>query len=244
MESQLEQARRDCERVQHLLEAGAISQAEFDRQIAACTTQQWSAAAAEAQHGQAAKVLGDSLIRAPFDGIIGERFVNVGQYVDARTAVASVYQPDPIRIQLTVPEANVAAIVLGTPVGFTVAAYGDETFVGNVRYISPNVRESTRDLVVEAVLPNHDGRLKPGMFGTGRLLLAMPRTAVVPASALLRDDSGARLFVVVGSQIEERMVQVGETKDDAVAILHGVSVGDRVVDKPGPDVRDGALVAE
>jgi RND family efflux transporter MFP subunit len=243
-ESQLEEARRDCERVQHLLEAGAISQAEFDRQTAACTTQQWSAAAVEAQQSQATKVLGDSLIRAPFDGIVGERFVNVGQYVEARTAVASIYQADPIRIQLTVPEANVAAIALGMPVTFTVAAYGDDPFVGNIRYISPNVREATRDLVVEALLANRDGRLKPGMFGTGRIVLATPRTPVVPTSVLVRDDSGARLFVVVGSQIEERMVQLGEPKDDVVAVLRGVSVGERVVDKPGPDVRDGASVVE
>jgi RND family efflux transporter MFP subunit len=158
--------------------------------------------------------------------------------------VASVYQPDPIRIQLTVPEANVAAIVIGTPVTFTVAAYGEEQFVGYVRFISPNVRESTRDLVVEAVMSNRDGRLKPGMFGTGRLLLATPRTAVVPASVLVRDESGARLFAVVGSQVEERMVQLGETKDDVVAVLHGVSPGDRVIDRPGPDVRDGASVTE
>jgi RND family efflux transporter MFP subunit len=243
-ESQLEEARRDCDRVQHLLEAGAISQAEFDRQTAACTTQQWSAAAVEAQHGQAAKVLGDSLIRAPFDGIVGERFVNVGQYVEPRTAVASVYQPDPIRIQLTVPEANVASIVADMPVSFTVAAYGDESFAGNVRYVSPNVREATRDLVIEAMLPNRDLRLKPGMFGTARLLIATPRTAVVPTSVLVRDDSSARVFAVVGSQIEERTVQLGETKDDVVAVLHGVSTGDRIVDKPGPDVRDGALVVE
>jgi len=243
-ETQLEEARRDCERVRHLLEAGAISQAEFDRQTAACTTQQWSAAAAEAQHGQAAKVLGDSLIRAPFDGIVGERYVNVGQYVEPRTAVASVYEPDPIRIQLTVPEANVASIAMDMPVSFTVTAYGEESFVGNVRYVSPNVREATRDLVIEAVLPNRDLRLKPGMFGTARLLLASPRTAVVPASVLVRDDSGARLFAVVGSQVEERTVQLGEAKGDVVAVLHGVSAGDRIVDQPGPDVRDGALVVE
>jgi RND family efflux transporter MFP subunit len=243
-ESQLDEARRDCDRVKHLLEAGAISQAEFDRQTAACTTQQWSSAAVQAQHKQAAKVLGDSAIRAPFDGILGERFVNVGQYVEPRTAVASVYQPDPIRIQLTVPEANIAAVVVDLPVAFSVAAYGEERFVGSVRYISPNVRESTRDLVVEAVLPNHDGRLKPGMFGTGRLLLGMPRTSVVPASALVRDDSGARLFAVVGSTVEERMVQLGESKDDLVAVLRGVTAGDRIVDKPGPEVRDGASVVE
>jgi RND family efflux transporter MFP subunit len=241
-ESQLDEARRDCDRVKHLLEAGAISQAEFDRQTAACTSQQWSAVAAQAQHQQAAKVLGDSAIRAPFDGIVGERFVNVGQYLDPRTAVASLYQPDPIRIQLTVPESNIPAASVGTKVSFSVAAYPNESFVGTVQYVSPNVRESTRDLVVEALVPNADGRLRPGMFASGRMLLGQPRRAVVPESVLVRDDSGARLFVVVGSQIEERTVQIGESLDGVVAVLHGVRAGDRVVDKPGPEVRDGARV--
>src|SRR5271170_5970214 len=75
-QEQLDQARRECERVKHLLETGAISQAEFDRQTSQCTSQQWSATAAEAQQQSATKLLGDTRIRAPFDGIIGERMVN------------------------------------------------------------------------------------------------------------------------------------------------------------------------
>ncbi len=85
-QEQLEQAQRECERVKHLLETGAISQAEFDRQTSQCTSQQWSATAAEAQQQSATKLLGDTRIRAPFDGIIGERMINVGQYVAAEHA--------------------------------------------------------------------------------------------------------------------------------------------------------------
>ena len=118
-QSQLDQARRDCERVKHLLDTGAISQADYDRQIAQCTAQQWSAAAADAQGKSATKVLGDTSIRAPFDGIIGERYVNVGQYVQPSTRVASIYNADPLRLELTVPEANVAAIRPDMPVSFS-----------------------------------------------------------------------------------------------------------------------------
>jgi membrane fusion protein (multidrug efflux system) len=78
--TQLEQARRDCERSTHLFETGAISKAEYDRTAALCESSQWSAAAANAQERTATKVLGDMLVRAPFDGVIGERYVNVGQY--------------------------------------------------------------------------------------------------------------------------------------------------------------------
>jgi membrane fusion protein (multidrug efflux system) len=241
-QSQLDQARIDCERVKHLLETGAISQADYDRQTSSCTSQQWSAAAAEAQQQSAVKLAGDSNIRAPFDGFVGERYVNLGQYVQASTRVASVYAPDPLRLELTVPEVNVGAIVQDMPVQFTVTAYGDRVFTGNVRYISPNVREASRDLVVEAVVPNSDLKLKPGMFAVATIDLGTKPRAVVPKTAVVQDDTGARVFVVSSSQIQERLVQLGQAAGDVVAIIQGVKAGDSVVVSPGPDVRDGARV--
>jgi RND family efflux transporter MFP subunit len=242
-QSQLEQAQRECGRVKHLLDTGAISQADYDRQTSQCTAQQWSATAAEAQQQSATKLLGDTRIRAPFDGIIGERMINVGQYVESRTTVATIYSPDPLRLQLTVPEANLASIHEGVAVTFSVAAFGDQTFTGTIKFISPNVRESSRDLVAEAVVPNPDGKLKPGMFAVARLELGEKKNPVVSATALERDDTAARLFVVGGDQrVQERLVRLGESKGDLVAVLSGVRPGETVVLKPGPDVRDGARV--
>jgi membrane fusion protein (multidrug efflux system) len=241
-QSQLDQARRDCERVKQLLDTGAISQAEYDRQTSQCSAQQWSAAAAEAQGQSATKIVGDANIRAPFDGIVGERYVNVGQYVSPSTRVASVYSPDPLRLELTVPEANVAAVKPDMTVTFTVVAFGGETFSGAVKYISPNVREATRDLVVEAVVPNADGKLKPGMFAVAKVLVASPPTAVVPSDALVRDETGARAYVVVEGAAQERVVQTGESVGDTVAVLSGLSPGEKVVVKPSPELHDGARV--
>jgi RND family efflux transporter MFP subunit len=241
-EEQLEEARRDCGRVKHLLETGAISQAEFDKQTSQCTSQQWSAAAAQAQQQSASKLLGDANIRAPFDGIVGERYINVGQYVQPSTRVASVYAPDPLRLELTVPEASVGAIKQDMSVRFTVTAYGDQIFTGSVKYISPNLRESTRDLVIEAVVPNGDLKLKAGMFAVARIELGAKPHAVVPKAAVVTDDTGSRVFVVTGAQVQERLVQLGEAQGDAVAVIDGVKPGEMVVVQPGPDVRDGAQV--
>ena len=241
-QSQLEEARRECERVKHLLDTGAISQADYDRQTSSCTSQQWSAAAAEAQQRSASKLVGDATIRAPFDGFIGERYVNLGQYVLASTRVASVYQPDPLRLELTVPEANVAAIKPDLPVHFTVTAFGDQVFTGSVKYISPNLRESSRDLVIEAVVANSDFKLKPGMFAVARIDLGDKPRPVVPKSAVQQDDTGARVYVVDKQQVQERLVQLGETVGDVTAIVEGVRAGENVVVQPGPDVRDGARV--
>ncbi len=242
-QSQLEQSQRECERVKHLLDSGAISRADYDRQTSQCTAQQWSATAAEAQQQSATKLVGDARIRAPFDGVIGERLINVGQYVELSTRIASIYKPDPLRLQLTIPEANLASIHEGVPVSFTVAAFGDERFAGTMTFISPNVREASRDLIAEAVVSNPDGRLRPGMFAVARLQLAEQPKPVVSSKAIARDDTEARVFVVgPDKRVQERLVRVGESKGDVVAVLSGVRPGETVVLQPGPDVRDGARV--
>ncbi len=242
-QEQLEQAQRECARVKHLLETGAISQADFDRQTSQCSAQQWSATAAEAQQQSATKLLGDTRIRAPFDGIIGERMINVGQYVEPSTRVASIYLADPLRLELTIPEADLASIHEGVDVSFSVAAFGDEKFAGTIRFISPNVREASRDLVAEAVVANPDGKLRPGMFAVAKLELGEKPSPVVALNALARDDTAARLFVVgTDNRVQERLVRLGETKGDLVAVLSGAKTGEAVVLAPGPDVRDGARV--
>ena len=237
----LEQAQKDCERVKALKDSGSISQAEFDRVTSQCQATQWSAAAAAAQQQNAQKIVGDSVIRAPFSGIVGERYVNVGQYVQAQTQIVSLYTPDPLRLELTVPEANVAGVHADAPVSFTVSAFGDERFNGTVKLISPNVRPTTRDLVIEAFCPNADQRLKPGMFAVARLQTAEKPQPAVPTNAIVKVAETSRVFVVVEKRVAERIVQTGGDKDGFTAIVAGLKVGEIVVVSPGPDVRDGAL---
>ena len=240
--SQADLAKRDCDRGQTLFDTGAISKAEYDRTMAQCNSSRFSVAAAEAQQATAAKTVGDANIRAPFAGVIGERFANVGQYVQPSTRVASLYSVDPLRLELTVPEANVALVHQELPVDFQVAAYGDQRFTGKVRFISPIVRTQSRDLVVEAVVPNAEGKLRPGMFATVKLLVGERPTAVVAPDAVQKNAGAARVYVVSKGHIEERVVQIGETKDGVVAIQGGLKPGEIVVMKPGPEVRDGARV--
>ena len=240
--AQLEQAQRECERVKALKDSGAISQAEYDRVTSQCQTTQWSAAAAQAQQKNAQKIVGDSIIRAPFTGVIGERYVNVGQYVAPSTKIVSLYTPDPLRLELTVPEANIGGVKAEQSVVFTVSAFGDETFTGAVKYISPNVRPTTRDLVIEAFCPNSDLKLKPGMFAVARLETAEKKVPAVPTTALMKQEDVTRAFAVVNKRVEERIVQTGSEREGMTAILVGLKPGEQVVLSPGPDVRDGAQV--
>lgn len=240
--SQLEQARRECDRVKQLRETGAISQAEFDRTTSQCQTQQWSLTAAQAQQQTATKVLGDTRIRAPFDGVIGERRVEVGQFVAPNTTVATIYTPDPLRLEITVPEMRVGAIKTDMAVRFRVSAYENEVFAGTVRFISPHIRPSTRDLVVEAVVANADHRLRPGMFAVAKLPLAEKPMPVISAKSVRTEEGVARAFVVIDKLAQERLIQAGEERDGFVGVTSGIKEGERVIVEPGPNVRDGARV--
>jgi membrane fusion protein (multidrug efflux system) len=240
--AQLEQAQRECERVKALRDTDAISKAEYDRVMAQCQTTQFSAAAAQAQQQNAQKIVGDAIIRAPFTGIVGERYVNVGQYVQPSTKVASLYAPDPLRLETTVPETSVAKVKTDVQLVFKVAAYGDEKFTGTVKFVAPNLRPSTRDMVIEAIVPNADRKLKPGMFAVASIPILEKTLPSVPQAALVKKPTDARVFVVANNRIEERIVQPGAEKDGRVAVLVGVKPGEKVVVSPGADVRDGATV--
>jgi membrane fusion protein (multidrug efflux system) len=240
--AQVEQAQRECERVKALKNSGAISQAEYDRVTSQCQTSQWSAAAAAAQQQNAQKVVGDSVIRAPFAGIIGERYVNVGQYVQPSTRIVSLYAPDPLRLELTVPEANIGGLKVEQPVVFTVSAYGDAKFQGTVKFISPNVRPTTRDLIIEALAPNPDVRLKPGMFAVAHLETGEKPQLAIPSLGIVKSAELAKVFAVIDKRVNERIVQTGAERDGMTAVLVGLKAGEQVVVSPGPDVRDGAQV--
>jgi membrane fusion protein, multidrug efflux system len=240
--SQAELARSECERGKKLLEAQVITQTEYDRRMANCSVTGSSVAAASANREAASKMVRDAQIRAPFAGVIGDRWVNVGQYVRPDSRVASLYQMDPLRLELTVPEAAIGSIKEGMAVDFQVAAHGEERFTGTVKFVSPAVRKQSRDLLVEATVPNGDGRLRPGMFAVARLLAGEPKTAVIPVGAVKREGTTARVFAVVEGIIEERLVQAGEERGGVVAVGGGLKPGETVVVNPGERVRDGARV--
>ncbi len=137
--------------------------------------------------------------------------------------VAQVVRVMPLRIALTVPEQFVADVRVGQPVSFTVDAFAGRTFEGKVRYVSPSLRADQRALTVEAVVPNSNGELKPGMFATA--LIEQPKkvdAVLVPASAVRVVSGTSRVFVVTGDHAEERLVTTGQVLDQLVEITSGL----------------------
>ncbi len=239
---QLKNQRADCQRYVGLLAKGAITQQEYDRQTTNCQTQAAQEEAARARAAQAGQTLADSSIRAPFAGVIAERFVHVGDYVLPATRVVTLLVDDPLRLELTVPERNIGSVHPATEVTFETVALPGRVFTATVKYLGGEIREATRDLVVEAVTPNHDRALLPGMFVTAKLPVGEQVSAVVPEKAIVHGEEHDDVFVVVDGRLQDRVVQVGPKAGDLVAILDGVKKGERVVLAPPTEAADGVQV--
>jgi membrane fusion protein (multidrug efflux system) len=239
---QLKNLRADCQRYVGLLAKGAITQQEYDRQTTSCQTQAASAEAAQARAAVAIQTVADSTIRAPFSGVIAERFVHVGDYVHADTRVVTLLVDDPLRLELTVPEANVGSVHPGLAVSFETVSVPGRVFTATVKYMGGEIREATRDLVVEAVTDNQGHALLPGMFVTAELPVGQVTSPVVPATALVRHNQDESVFAVVDGHLEERVVQLGPKVGDLVAVADGVKKGEQVVVSPPPGTTDGVQV--
>jgi RND family efflux transporter MFP subunit len=192
----------------------------------------------------AQKTLADTVVRAPFSGVVAQRMVSVGDYVTKGMKVAVVVRVDPLRVELTVPEQFVSAMGTGQPVSFQVDAYPNRTFEGKVRFVSPSLETAQRALTVEAVVPNPGGELKPGLFASA--LIEQPtRTpgVLVPLAAVQTTAGTSRVFVVDGDHVEERLVTVGQAVDQLVEITRGLKSGEKVATTNVPQLVDGQKVA-
>ena len=254
----LDLAEAELSRVTSLLEQQVVSQAEFDQrftQVQAARQQYQSAQntaqqsyrslqAARARVDLARKSAADTVVRAPFTGIVAERLVSTGDYVSRGMKVATVVRIDPVRVELTVPEQYLSQVKAGQAVRLSVDAYPGETFTAHVRFVSPALKADQRALTVEAVAANGDGRLKPGLFATALLQQPTPAPALLVPSTSVETVAGtSRVYVIAAdNKIEERIVTLGEKVGERVEIATGVKAGERVAANPRGKLADGVRV--
>ncbi len=252
-----ELAQSEFARIKSLLDQKVVSQSEYDqrRTQMEASRQQYEAAkngasqqyqslqAARARVTLAQKAFADTVVRAPFNGVVAQRLVSVGDYVTKGMKIAIVVRVNPLRVQLTVPEQFISAVSIGQPVGFVVDAYAGRQFEGRVQYVSPALQADQRALTVEAIVPNPKGELKPGLFATARIeQQARTPGIVVPASAVQASGGTSRVFVVKGDRVEERIVSTGQTVGDTIEITKGLTSGERVATTNVAQLVDGSAV--
>ncbi len=253
----LDWAEADFNRIKSLVDQKVVSQAEYEQRLTAvqAARQQYQVAlngaqqsyrslqAARARVDMARKSSADTVVRAPFAGIVAERLVSTGDYVTRGMKVATVVRIDPVRVELTVPEQYVSLVKAGQQVRLTVDAYPNEVFTAKVRFVSPSLKANQRALTVEAVADNTDNRLKPGLFATA--LLQQPAAApalLVPATAVETVSGTSRVYVIAGDKVEERIVTLGEKVGDRVELATGIKAGEQIAVNPRGKLADGVRV--
>lgn len=250
-------ATTEFERTKMLQTQQLISKSEFDQRQAQSVAaqrqyevarngaeQQYQALmGAKARVQMARKALADTNVRAPFEGVVGERLVSVGDYVTRGTKVASIMRINPLRLELTVPAQYLKTVATGRAVHLDVDAYAGEKFTGVVRFVSPGLKSDTRALMIEAIVQNADGRLKPGLFATARIEQAEQTPAIlIPKAAVSTNGEVSRVFVVKGDKAEERLITIGQTVGDNVEATTGILAGDRVIVGGREKLRDGTAI--
>lgn len=255
----MDRAEADYQRFKQLLDEGAISHSEHDLRRTDFLTAKaqyestinqvrqffQNLQAQKARVAMARKALEDTVIRAPFSGQVAEKHANVGRYAKKGDKLVTLVRVDPLRVELTVPEAAAASIRKGQKVSFTVQTHPDRPFTGTIAYVGPALRTDSRALVVEALVPNAGGLLQPGLFATARIELPATRASVlVPAAAVQTEAGVARVFVTSGDRAELRFVQAGREVSGLVEILRGISAGERVIVQASEGLEDGATITE
>jgi RND family efflux transporter MFP subunit len=218
-------------------------QASYDLSLQNAKNLRASIQASEASVKLADRQLRDTEIRAPFDGYVEKRLVNLGELVKTQMPVMAIVRVDPLKVIAEIPEKMAPWIKDGQPVQLQVDAYPDRAFTGKVSRISPAVNTATRAFPFEALVPNQDAVLKPGTFA--RVHIESDKTDTVltlPYSAMQYRYGVNRVFVVDGEKLSVRELKVGDRLGERIEILGGVKSGERVAVTDVDKLADGQRV--
>lgn len=224
------------ERARELLARQAGTQRALDEAEA-----QLKADRADLQVAQA--LLDKTVVRAPFDGVLGLRRVSVGQYVDAGDVIVNLESIDPLKVDFRVPEIYFRQTTVDQAVSVTVDAMGDEPVRGTVYAIDPLVDENGRSLVLRAQIPNDDGKLRPGLFV--RIELIYDRRAdalMVPEAALVPIGRNSYVYRIENGTAKLVQIEIGQRLRGRIEVTSGLAAGDVVVTAGQLRLYDGATV--
>ncbi|MGH7504305.1 MAG: efflux RND transporter periplasmic adaptor subunit [Longimicrobiales bacterium] len=230
-------ARQQLERVRRLSAQNASTPADLERAEAAARTAEATLALLELQ-------IERTTVRAPFSGVVGQRFVSEGDFVTSATELLTLQTMDPQHAVIDVPERHAALLHRGQTVEFTVAAQPDRVFSAEVAFVDPIVQDDSRTIMVKARAPNRDHVLRPGMFIEARLATATRENAVVvPEDAIQPLRTANVVWAVVNGKASRRVVELGARSQGLVEILSGVEAGELVVVGGLERMAEGAPVA-
>jgi membrane fusion protein, multidrug efflux system len=245
LEAQRDLASANYARMKQLVDDGVISRMDYD--AAAAQQKQTTANVAEVR-----ATIERKTIHAPFSGVLGIRKVNLGQYLAAGDAVVELQSLNPIYVDFGVPQQISAQVHVGGSLRVTSQDLAGATFNGHVTAFDSVVDQTTRNVQVQATMPNPEGKLKPGMFVQVELSFGASRKVIpLPASAISYAPYGDSVFVITDLKdpkgqtyrgVRQQFVKVEGSRGDQVAVVTGLNPGDEVVSSGVFKLRNGAAV--
>lgn len=236
----LDLAERTLRRANDLYATRSIPEADLD-------TARAQLAAAKGRLASLEATLAKKTIRAPFDGKLGIKTISLGQYLNPGDPIVALQSMDPMFIEFSLPQRELGRLAQGLEVRARIDAYPGVLFVGTLTAINPEIDPLTRNVRMQATFENPNGQLSPGMFAEIEVIMPEKReVAIVPASAIIYNPSGNRVYVVNqegdSMTVRQTIVRLGETKGDFVEITAGLDGGEKIVVDGAFKLREGASV--
>ncbi len=237
--AQLVVDQRAYNRYKELVDRGFVTRAQFDQAEAAYERSKANVAGLQSR-------MADRTIRAPFDGVVGLRTASPGQLASPGQALGTLDDISIIKLDFDVPETQLAKMKKGAPLAARTAAFPDARFEGRIDEIDSRINAATRTVRVRALLPNRDGRLKPGMLMTVDVLSNQVPRISIPELALTELGADAYVYRVARkgpmAQVEQVFIKPGRRTDGYIEVLDGLSAGDQVIVEGVNRVRPGMPV--
>jgi membrane fusion protein (multidrug efflux system) len=231
-------ARADETRGRQLVEQKVISPQEYE-------SMKTTVSVIEAQRDTLSVLLQHTQVRSPLTGLVAKRLVSAGEYVRPGTPLFALVADDPLKLRGDVPERFADELQVGQTVRVRVDAFPDAAFDGKLSRISPSSNRENRSIAVEALVDNHDRKLKAGFFANAAIVTRSDEEAVmVPQEALITFAGVTKLFVVADSIAHERQVRPGaRTAEGMIEIVEGLRADETVATSGLTKLQNGASVA-
>lgn len=224
-------ADRQAARYDTLLAAGAVSPRDRETVVEQRSSAHASLDNARSQLASAQKQLAYTEARAPFAGVVSERDVSAGDVVQPGSPLFSVVDPSRLQLQAAVPAEQIASVVVGAPVSFSLNGYGGRTFTGRVTRINPMADPSTRQVQVYSEIANPRNALVGGLFAAGRIVTRRDTGLVLPTEAIDTRNLRPAVERLRQGKVERVDVTLGvhDQRTDRVQVIAGVARGDTVL---------------
>lgn len=209
-------------RQRSLLDKDAISQESYDQV-------QTDVQSLKADINLIKARISETELRAPFDGIIGLRYLSEGSYATSSTKIAKLIKISPIKIEFSIPEKYASEIKIGYPITFSIDG-SDKIFKASVYAIDPKIDIETRTIVLRALYPNKDEELKSGRYAGITLQLSQLDNAVaIPTEALIPEMDGEKVFIYKNGKAQSVKVTTGLRTESRIQIADGLKFGDTLI---------------